>query len=127
MGIESMNTEVATLVAAGIAAFASIVVLIISLNAQRLSELRAAHRRNLDTFIADLAEAIHESVACANILLKTKSTDANRNWRERGDLASKKLKSLRRQIRYPLWGIESTGGGAGPPLAVFGIFVLYRK
>lgn len=101
-----MKTETATLIAASIAAVSSIIVLLISMSEQRQSELRAAHRMIMDGFLTDLASSIHQAVACANVLLKTNSADAAANWRAKGQNASAKLKELRTQIRYPLWGLD---------------------
>jgi len=98
--------ERATLIAACIAAGASVLVLVLSLRAQRRSELRLAHRQTLDRTIADLAEALHQTVACADILLKTKSDEARARWKCRGAKASAQLKLLRPKLRYPLWGLD---------------------
>lgn len=101
-----MTRETATLVAACIAAAASLVVLLLNLRAQRRAELRVAHRQTLDLSIAELAEALHQSVACASIILKAKSDGARARWKCRGAKASSQLKSLRPRLRYPLWGLD---------------------
>ena len=101
-----MTVETATLIAASIAAAASVVVLLVNLRAQRRAELRVVHRQTLDTSVGELGEALHQVVACANILLKTKSDEARERWKCRGAQASVSLKSLRPKLRYPLWGID---------------------
>lgn len=101
-----MTRETATLVAASIAAVASLVALLLNLRAQHRSELRVAHRQTLDPSLSELAEAIHQSVACASIILKANSDEARARWKCRGARASARIKSLRPRLRYPLWGID---------------------
>lgn len=101
-----MTTESATLIAASIAATASVAGLAVSLVAQFRAELRVAHRQTLDAYIAELGESLHQIVACADILLKTKSGESREKWKCRGAKASASLKNLRPKVRYPLWGLE---------------------
>lgn len=101
-----MTTETATLIAASIAATSSVAVLAVSWFAQFRAELRVAHRQTLDAYIAELGESLHQIVACADIMLKTKSEEAHESWKCRGATASASLKNLRPKVRYPLWGLE---------------------
>lgn len=98
--------ELVTLIAAVIGATASVIVLLLNLNAQRKAELRLAHRKSLEPHVADLGESLHQILACSNILLKTKSEVSRKNWLERAKQAQKTLKALRLKLRYPLWGLD---------------------
>ena len=91
-----------TLVAALVAALASV----ITLFAQRRSELRVAHRKALDSHIGNLSNVIHQTVATSTIIIKTRSLGGLENWRKRAATATQQLKEIRPQLRYPLWGLD---------------------
>lgn len=97
-----MNLGVPTLIAALIAAIVSI----ITLAAQRRSELRSAHRNIVSQHIEELGEAVHQVVATSNIITKTRSLTGLKNWRRRASEATQKIKNIRLKLRYPLWGIH---------------------
>jgi hypothetical protein len=101
----SITAEQVTFIAAVIAAFASVITLVMNIFAARSSEMRVAHRRSLEQHIHDLSDAIHSTVATTKILTQAKTEPAVENWRERADCAQNKLKELRVILRYPLWGI----------------------
>lgn len=94
----------ATLIAAVIAAVASVFVLLLN----KKGEIRAANRKTLETFIYELSQAIHQLIATSNILLKNKSDVSRENWKEKAETAKTKLKELRPKIRYVLWGIDDS-------------------
>jgi len=97
-----MTGSTATLIAAVIAALSSFA----GLFARRASELRKAHRETLEPHVQDLAEGIHQAVATSNIIVMTNSEEGRENWRARGADAKEKLKDLRVQLRYSLWGLD---------------------
>lgn len=102
-----MTKEEVTLIAAIIAATASIVTLFLNLRAQKSAEIRVSYRDSLKPHIVELGEALHEIVASSNIyLFKTKSDEARENWREKHEKAKDNIKSLRTKVRYQLWGLD---------------------
>ena len=102
-----MTEQTATLIAAGIAAGASVITLVLQFIEQRSAEMRAAYRTGLHEHLSPLGEAIHQTLACSTILLKAnKSEEAYRKWRDRGREAQTKLKGLRIRVRYQLWGLD---------------------
>jgi hypothetical protein len=101
-----MGSEEATLLAAGVAAVASTCGVLLNLINSHGAEFRAAHRQSIAPFLPELSEAIHSTIATANILSKAKSEESIENWRERSEKAKTALKKLRIQLRYPLWGLS---------------------
>ena len=101
-----MSKEFGILLAATIAAVSSFITLLLSLRAQRSSELRVAHRDGLEPFITELSEALHANLATSNVILKTASGEAFKRWQDRSNEARKKLKELRPKLRYSLWGLD---------------------
>ena len=98
----TIDKGVATLIASLIAAVLSF----FSFIQNKKVEVRAANRKKLEPYIDDLAESIHEIMAFSNIMLKNKSEESLNNYKNKASAAKEKLKSLRRKIRYPLWGID---------------------
>ncbi len=104
-----MTPENITLVAALLAAFASLLSLFISLRAQHTSEIRIAYRKHLEPYITDLSNYLHQTVATANVLVhKTEETHKKQyqKWREESIESANRLKELRPKLRYPLWGLD---------------------
>ena len=95
-----MTSETVTLIAALIAAISSIITLWLNVRSQYSSETRIAQRAVLENFIVELGEAIHETTATSKILLKTKTEEAAKNWRDRSIVAKEKLQSLIPKLRY---------------------------
>ena len=98
--------EIVTVVAALIAATASLLVLILNLDAQRRAELRLAHRKFLETHLPALSAALHEIVATSNVIVKRKPGSTLASWQKRSEKAQQELKNLRPKLRYPLWGLD---------------------
>ena len=96
----------ATLIAAVVAAVASVAGLVLNLVAQSRSEVRQANRALLGPYLNDLARALHEVMATATILTKARTDQSRANWRERAADAQAKIKGFRSELRYPLWGIH---------------------
>lgn len=101
-----MEEETVTLVAACIAATASVFGLVFNALIARSREGRESHRRLLEPHLAPAAEALHTVVACADIIAKTKTDESRGNWRDRATNAREMLEGVRRAVRYPLWGAD---------------------
>ena len=101
-----MDSGTATLLAAVVAAVASLATLVLSTLTSRAAEFRASFRQSLDPHIADLGEAIHETIAISKMLIRAQGDESTGNWRLRGKRAQGQLKSLRGQMRYSLWGVD---------------------
>lgn len=101
-----MLTDQVTLIAAALAAVASVAGLVLNIVAQSRSEVRQANRILLGPYLIDLARCLHEVMACATILSKARSEESRANWRDRAAKAQEKIKELRLELRYPLWGIH---------------------
>lgn len=102
-----MSKEELTLVAAFVAAVASLASVVINVLNQRGSEFRTAHRYLMAEYLEEIGRAIHESVATTYVLARKASDGGNvRGWRERADSATAELAELRRRARYSLWGID---------------------
>lgn len=100
--LKYMDVGFATFLAAIIAALASLV----SLVYRKDFESKAAYRKVLDSILNDLSEAIHETVATSNIIVKTSTKEGLKNWSAKADNAKKKLKVLTYRTRYSLYGLE---------------------
>lgn len=100
-----MDKNQITLVAAWIAAGASLLSLFANLIFKRQAELRLAHRKVLEKDIADISEAIHSTIATSRMLCKARTPESQDNWRGKADQATETLKSVRVRHRYDLWGI----------------------
>lgn len=101
-----MSTETATLIAAAVAALASVAGLVLNLVAQTRAEVRQANRALLGPHLNDLARSLHEVLASATILSKARTDKSRENWRKRAADAQGRIKGFRSELRYPLWGIH---------------------
>ncbi|MCT3846077.1 hypothetical protein HZQ52_14710 [Elizabethkingia anophelis] len=102
ISILNIDEGTATLLAAIIAAIFSLFTLL----SIKPKEIRAANRKTLEPYIYDLSDSIHQLIAISNIIIKTKTDESLKNWREKAETAKKKLKDIRPKIRYSLWGLE---------------------
>ena len=102
-----MDQPTGTLLAAIVAAFASIICLFVSLANQKGAEFRGAHRKILEKHIEDLSEAIHQMLASCDVIVKRidKGQDVT-EWISKFDESKSKIEAIRRKLRYPLWGID---------------------
>jgi hypothetical protein len=98
--------ELATLIAAAIAAVAAMVSLVVNVTAQRRSELRLAHRKSLEPFSVELGDCLHQIIATSRMLPMTSDRNYDK-WRRYGQAAQSKLKVLRPKLRYALWGADT--------------------
>lgn len=95
------------MIAASIAAGAALLTLAGNVLGSRRAEMRTAHRTALTGQLQDLAEGIHETVAAATILRRRNLAGSDvADWIEKGKKGSDKLKSVRPQCRYTLFGLD---------------------
>lgn len=99
-------TESATLIAAVIAAAASLAGLAFNIRAQSRSEICKANRSLLGPHLNGIARALHEVLASSTILTKARTDESRANWRARAVNAQSTIKEIRSELRYPLWGIH---------------------
>jgi len=103
----SITKEDATLIAAGIAAFASVVKLAADAISARGTATRAAHRAVLAPHLSSLAKSIHAAVAGATIVHdRAKDDQAPANAMKNAQAAASDLKEYRLEIKYALPGLE---------------------
>ena len=102
--------EKVTLVAALIAAVGSVtgvlLQVVLQTFASRSSEMRAAQRITLQPYLARLASALHQVIAISDIYMKRYPRQDVDGWREKGKQVQEKLKKLRWEVRYFLWGLD---------------------
>jgi len=97
-----MTAQEATLIAAVIAAVASVSKLLFD----RFSENRSSFRALLQPLVADLGESLHGIVATCNVMSRSNSAEQHENWHTKAKAERDKLKALRPKLRYPLWGVD---------------------
>lgn len=102
LGGQVMDRGEATLIAALVAASASVLKLILD----HYSEGRANQRELLQPLLTELGEAIYGIVATSVVMSKTKSDEAFTNASGKAEEEQRKLKALRPKLRYPLWGVD---------------------
>lgn len=103
----ALAQSTATLVAAGIAAGASIATLVLNLLGDRRTEMRAAHRQILGGYIEEIADSVH-SVMAVSVMIRKRSVNGQDvgEWVRNGGAAAERLKTLRPRVRYQLPGLE---------------------
>ena len=101
-----ITQPIATLIAAGVALAVSLLTLGISLRSGSASAKRGAFRDLISAHFAIVSSALHEVVATATVLLKTRSPRARESWVRRGNEAKKKLLDVRTQLRIPLGAMD---------------------
>jgi hypothetical protein len=97
-----MTTQEATLVAAVIAAIASVLKLVFD----RYAEGRSSTRQMLQPLIAEMGEAVYSVVATSTVLVEAETPQKFKSWYAKACREREKLKILRPKLRYPLWGID---------------------
>lgn len=97
-----MTTQDATLIAAVIAAIASVLRLLFD----RSAEERTNFRVLLQPIVAELGESLHGIVATSYQMGRSNSEESYKNWLDKAESERNKLEKLRPLLRYPLWGID---------------------
>lgn len=101
-----MDSITVTLVAAIVAAGASLIVMLLTILHQRSSELRVARRAALDKIIVDLGALFHELLATCNVYTQARSPESEQKWIGKAFQARDRIKSIRPSVRYSLWGLD---------------------
>ncbi|NIJ42371.1 hypothetical protein FHS78_002665 [Parvibaculum indicum] len=101
-----MTSDFATLGAAAVAAAASFLNLLISAGNRRREGNREAVRVSISRNLDRVGRLVHEVIALSYILAKNENPDLHKEKHERAKGAADKLKDLRLDVRYSLWGIE---------------------
>ena len=98
-----------TLLAALIAAIASMGSLVVNVLVAGHRERRDVHRKAVEKELPDLADALHQVVATSytqHRQLSLAKTDSAANWRKRGRDAALLLGKVRPRVRYSLPGAD---------------------
>lgn len=101
-----LNTEMATLVAAVIAALASFGTIVLTGRGKQQEELRAATRQAIAENLNEIGRLIYEVVALSNIQTKATSDQSHKVKYANARAAAAKLKNKRLEVRYSLWGVD---------------------
>lgn len=78
-----------------------------------MSQLRTRHRQEgfrtiLAPLMPELGVAIHQVMACCKVVVhRLKDGGGTESWMRRADKQSHRLRELRRQLLFPLAGLES--------------------
>lgn len=103
-----IDAPTATLIAAAVAAAASILNLVLSSFLHKSAEERAQYRGLLQPHIETLGYNLHQLLATATVAMKRAGMKQPiESWMERNKKASDELKLLLPRLKYPLWGIDS--------------------
>lgn len=102
-----MEAPTATLVAATVAASASLITLLVTTTAKRGEEDRLANRAVLAGDLKAVGKAIHEVLALSNIQMKNLNDPIHPERYRRAAEAARQLKALRQEVRYSLWGLDN--------------------
>lgn len=102
----TLSAPLATLLAATIAAVASILVLFLRLRSGESAEARAAYRDELRPYVQEIGDALYMLVACATLYARDHATNNRDHWNRQLDTAAGKLRAARFRVRYQLWGLD---------------------
>lgn len=97
-----MTTQEATLIAAVVAAMASVTKLFFD----RFAESRNSARELLQPLISEMGESAYGIVATCTVLVVAESPEKFKSWYAKACREREKLKALRPELRYPLWGVD---------------------
>lgn len=101
-----MTQPEATLIAAVIAASATVITLLFTLMNKRGEEYRTAHRAVVVEDLKAIGKCVHEVLALSNIQMKTMAGTQHPERYRNAAAAAKRLKEMRLDVRYTLWGID---------------------
>lgn len=102
-----IDQTTATLIAAAVAAGASLLTLLGTQFGAKRAEMRAAHRHALQGQLEALGEGVHKTAASAVILRRrfTAGQDPTA-WRDVGKTGADALKAVRPKLKYTLYGLD---------------------
>lgn len=98
-----MKPEVIAAIVASVSALLATFVSIVSVVR---GERRSAHRQLFAGKINELGSCIYSQMSCCSIYLKARSDASVKKWLDRAREQQEKMKNLRLELRYPLWGID---------------------
>jgi hypothetical protein len=102
-----LDQATAAIIAASIAALASIANLFFNIFNQIMLENRSAYRKTLERHYNTLGELLHQSVAISDVIAKRISLSQGiESWTNKNSKVKKKLEYCRKQVRYSLWGVD---------------------
>jgi len=101
-----MTQPDATLIAAVVAATATILTLLFTVLNKRGEEFRTAQREVIASDLKAVGKAVHEVIALANIQFKVQDTPQHAERYKAAVEAAKRLKAMRLDVRYTLWGLD---------------------
>ena len=101
-----MTQPDATMIAAIIAAAATVITLIFTVLNKRGEEYRTAQRDVIADDLKHVGRAVHEVIALSNIQLKVMSGPQHPERYRAAAEAAKRLKEKRLDVRYTLWGLD---------------------
>lgn len=101
-----MQAPEATLIAAIVAASATLLNLFLTLASKRGEEYRAAHRDLVADDLKGIGKAIHEVVALSTIQFKLIDSPQYPGKYKLASEAAARLKQKRMDVRYSLWGLD---------------------
>jgi hypothetical protein len=103
----AMDQQTVTLVAAGVAATASLSNVIVNVYFARRMSRESQFRDLLKPNMVVLGETLHAVVACSRIVgTRAQQGIDIRSWLKKAHDACNQLKQLHRQVKYPLWGVS---------------------
>lgn len=101
-----MANENITLIAALIAAAASLMGLVINLISAFYAEKRSAYRLSFQNSYLELGQLLYAIVALSVKMRKSNSDEAFQKEREKANKVAQEADALRRKLIYALWGVE---------------------
>ncbi|HEX8111030.1 MAG TPA: hypothetical protein VF516_25040 [Kofleriaceae bacterium] len=102
-----MDQQTVTLVAAGVAATASLSNVIVNVYFARRMSRESQFRDLLKPHMVVLGETLHAVVACSRVVgARAQQGIDTRSWLKKAQDACNQLKQLHRQVKYPLWGVS---------------------
>jgi hypothetical protein len=102
-----IDAQMATLIAAAVAAIASLINLAANIYFSRRANREAQYRELLKPHITQLGDDLYQTIACCRII--SRIADKNKDpqkWLERARDACNRVKELHRKLKYPLWGVS---------------------
>jgi hypothetical protein len=107
--VREMLPTTVTLIAATVAAVASLLNVAVNVYFVRRSTREAQYRDLLKPYVVQLGEELHQVVACCKVAAKRfDKGEAPKPWVDRAHAACKRLATIQRQVKYPLG--EVVGG-----------------
>lgn len=106
--IQDLNPkDYLVILAALVAAVASLSSVVLNMFLSRASERKNSHRKLLECYFFQLSESLHSILACTDTVVRRLDQNMSiESWREKGTKSGKELKFIIPKVRYLLWGVE---------------------